>query len=397
VAAQRNQPLEIHRLVKAEGVSASHSNPVGQSALHVASLWGHVQAVKALLDLGAPVNAQNNLTGATPLHMTVSSSKEPVENRIECARMLVAAGADTDLPDHGYGSRTGRTPLDVLEDDVENGIVGDDDDNTKSFRLVLSGGGGAAAERSAIFDLVDNVDVDGIRTMLSNRGDGSGVDDNATANLSERDNATGLTPLQYALEKLLSLDVAGTADQTQEGLVSILLSMLRNGADPNAELKRRRKRRDHEMQADDGSDMPLHTVCLALSLAYSSSSDSSHSLERVASAMVKEGGARPGQPTILLLHDACRRGNLSTVQFLIDSIGIDPNIPGRQGLTGLHFASRSGRTDIVEWLLSYEKDGYRAVDVTIVDDRGKTALDAARVNEKADVVALLETAKERSD
>lgn len=395
MAAQRNQPLEIHRLVKAEGVPASHSNQVGQSALHVASLWGHVQAVKALLDLGAPVNAQNNLTGATPLHMTVSSSKEPVENRVECARMLVAAGADTELPDHGYGSRTGRTPLDVLEDEVENGILGDDGDNTKSFRLVLSAGGGGA-ERSAIFDLVDNVDVDGIQTMLSNRGDGSGVDDNATATLSERDNATGLTPLQYAIEKLLSLDIAGTADQTREGLVSILLAMLRNGADPNAELKRRRKRRDYEMQADDGSDMPLHTVCLALFSAYSSSYDSSQSLERVASAMVKEGGAIPGQPTILLLHDACRRGNLSIVKFLIDSIGIDPNIPGRQGLTGLHFAARSGRTDIVEWLLSYEKDGDRAVDATIVDDRGKTALDAAQVNEKADVVALLETAHERN-
>lgn len=40
-AAQKNNPTEIHRLVKEEGVSPDHANGVGQSATHVAALWGH--------------------------------------------------------------------------------------------------------------------------------------------------------------------------------------------------------------------------------------------------------------------------------------------------------------------------------------------------------------------
>lgn len=39
-AAQKNCPDKIRALV-ADGVDPSHSNAVGQSALHVAALWGH--------------------------------------------------------------------------------------------------------------------------------------------------------------------------------------------------------------------------------------------------------------------------------------------------------------------------------------------------------------------
>ena len=85
--------------------------------------------------------------------------------------------------------------------------------------------------------------------------------------------------------------------------------------------------------------------------------------------------------------NACRRGNLIMVQFLIESIGVNPNHRGRQGLTPLHFGARSGRTEIVEWLLSYKG---AEVDANILDDRGKTALDAARANDKTDIVALFE-------
>jgi len=40
-AAQKNKPDLIREMVQIGGVPASHSNAVGQSALHVASLWGH--------------------------------------------------------------------------------------------------------------------------------------------------------------------------------------------------------------------------------------------------------------------------------------------------------------------------------------------------------------------
>ena len=40
-AAQKNRPELIADLVQGRGVDPSHANAVGQSALHIAALWGH--------------------------------------------------------------------------------------------------------------------------------------------------------------------------------------------------------------------------------------------------------------------------------------------------------------------------------------------------------------------
>jgi ankyrin repeat protein len=40
-AAQKNRPDLIRELCGVGGVDPSHANAVGQSALHIAALWGH--------------------------------------------------------------------------------------------------------------------------------------------------------------------------------------------------------------------------------------------------------------------------------------------------------------------------------------------------------------------
>lgn len=386
-AAQQNRPEVIHAMVKEMGCPPGHGNQVGQTALHISCLWGHREAVAALLELGAPVNAQNRMGGSTPLHMAVSSSKEPFTNRIECARMLIAAGADPEIADFGYGKASGSTPLDLLEDEVESGMLADDD-NVEELRMVLTGGG--VIQRPAIFDLVDVDDLESIKTLL----------EESTEGLVDIDRKTGLTPLQYAVDNLLlSIDPDEGQSHSCQKLADIIEALLEHGADANASIKKRVKRGDDAsmLMADDGSDNPLHKLCLELAQLYASSSDDDiiakgaiDAVEKVTSAFAKVGGAKPEEATVLLLHDACRRGNLRMVQFLVDVVGADINHRGRQGLTPLHFGSRSGRTEIVQWLLSYKGVDGVAVDTTILDDRGKTALDAARANDKADIVALLE-------
>jgi ankyrin repeat protein len=66
-------------------------------------------------------------------------------------------------------------------------------------------------------------------------------------------------------------------------------------------------------------------------------------------------------------------------------MGMNVNTRGRQGMTPLCFAARSGKTEMVEYLLQVE-----GIDVSIANDLGQTALVAARVNGEDDVVALLE-------
>jgi ankyrin repeat protein len=40
-AAQKNEPDRIKRMIDDDGVDPCHSNAVGQSALHIAALWGN--------------------------------------------------------------------------------------------------------------------------------------------------------------------------------------------------------------------------------------------------------------------------------------------------------------------------------------------------------------------
>ena len=258
--------------------------------------------------------------------------------------------------------------------------------------MVLTGGGGI--QRPALFDLIDVDDLESIKTLL----------EESTEGLVDVDRKTRLTPLQYAVDKLLlSIDSDGGDEgqgHSSKKLADIIEALLKHGADANASIKKRVKRGDDAsmLMTDDGSDNPLHKLCLELAQLFAAASSSDDiiakgaidAVEKVAGAFVKVGGAKPEEATVLLLHDACRRGNVRMVQFLVEVVGVDINHRGRQGLTPLHFGSRSGRKEIVQWLLSYKGVDGVAVDTTILDDRGKTALDAARANDKPDIVVLLE-------
>ena len=96
---------------------------------------------------------------------------------------------------------------------------------------------------------------------------------------------------------------------------------------------------------------------------------------------------RRGPEVVALLHDASRRGNLSMLELLLGTVLVDDedavNTPGRQGLTPLHFACRSGRLEVAQLLVR------AGADPTGTNDAGKTPLDAAVANDKQDVVAFL--------
>ena len=138
-ACQQNNIIEVQKIVREYPSSHSHANPMGQSALHIASFWVHVKCVEILLGYGADVNGMNSFTGATPLHECIQSihchahhrrllSTEGEQNyrrqRIECIKLLLQADADP------YALDTmKRTPIECFvvtyDDNEENDTIVD--------------------------------------------------------------------------------------------------------------------------------------------------------------------------------------------------------------------------------------------------------------------------------
>ena len=101
--AKDNKAEEIARLCEA-GLAATYGNSIGQTALHIAGIWNSVEAGEVLLDHGAKIDAQNDLSGMTPLHMAAT------RDRLEFCAMLLARGADPGIQDD-----SGRIAADVCE------------------------------------------------------------------------------------------------------------------------------------------------------------------------------------------------------------------------------------------------------------------------------------------
>ena len=135
--AKLNEPEQMQRLID-DGADPSASNRIGQTALHVACIWGNCKCVEVLIKAGAQVlrarhhticpatrlsmlrqrmrgcqyagyvrqvNAQNHVTGGTPLHSAAQESERgerkgdrgDKDGRIVCIKMLLEAGASLNI------------------------------------------------------------------------------------------------------------------------------------------------------------------------------------------------------------------------------------------------------------------------------------------------------------
>merc|ERR1719473_1287308 len=116
-ATQKNNVALVKQLLQ-QGASPSAANPVGQTPLHIALLWGNVECAEVLIEAGGNLDAQNNISGGTPLHMAAGSNKNP-EGVRRCIELAVAAGADVELADYG-----GRAPYQFSKDDGIRELLG---------------------------------------------------------------------------------------------------------------------------------------------------------------------------------------------------------------------------------------------------------------------------------
>ena len=334
-SAQKNNAETILTLITKQGVDPNHANRISQSALHIASLWGHVESVETLLECGANPNVANTMTGATPLHCAVQSTKASSQERqVATIQALLDAGADA-----SRGDFFGSTPLDYCQE-------GD----TALAELLQ-------VQVPPVFQSIDEQNVPQLESILQ-------ADSSVVQSRHESQ-----TPLLRVVHKLV--------DEPHTCYLEMIQILLEHGANPNEQPTAHRN--GHFAIQQDPGDAALYQICTALK------ANPGNDIFQTAALVLKQHDATVTPETQQLLHDAARRNQVDLCKFLIEKMEINVNTRGRQGMTPLVFAARSGKREMVEYLLNVE-----GIDVSIANDLGQTALDAASVNGKEDIVALLE-------
>jgi ankyrin repeat protein len=322
--------------------------------------------VEALIEGGANVNAQNSMTGASPLHMVVMSRKASAEKTLAVANVLLQGGADVNLADN-YGSLPAHHATSIPDADLSRKLI-------EILQPVTP----------PLFQAIADCNPSAVEQLLSNNDN-----DNDTASLVST-KYCGRTPLQVCVSDLLTMATESCSSLKEEEvsasalksiqLLAICKTLLEAGSDPNI---------GSAGSDDEEDEPPLYRVCGALRQAYKQGDQGQglvvvELLQEVAKLLLG-AGAKVESTTTQLLHEAARRNETDMARFLVETLNIDPNGPGRQGMTPLQFAARSGRMEILNYFLSLS-----SIDVQATDDRGQTALDAARVNGHEGAVATLE-------
>jgi ankyrin repeat protein len=110
-AAFNGDTSEVKRLITI-GANVNATEKDGNTPLHIASSWGHIDVVKLLVDKGANVNAKQKVFGDTPLHWASLSG------RIDVLELLVAKGAAVNAE-----TKNGETPLHWASANIDVNVV----------------------------------------------------------------------------------------------------------------------------------------------------------------------------------------------------------------------------------------------------------------------------------
>jgi ankyrin repeat protein len=330
------RPLSYTDLVGKQG---------GMSALHYAVRDGQADAASLLLEGGADVNQLTLGDHSTPLLVAV------INGNYDLAVTLLDAGADPNLT-----SEDGAAPLFATLN------------NEWALRTWYPQPTAQQQQNTSYLDLME--------ALLE-----AGADPNARVN----------THIWYAAYNAgrMGVDFAGAtafwraAYATDVPAMKLLVSY---GADPNIRTTkpagRSRFRRqvpdtteiqDSTATEEDPSGLPVVPV----------GGPAVHPLH--AASGVGYGTSRVGQQ-----HRHVPDGWLPAVKYLVEELGVDPNVRDHEGYSAVHHAAARGDNEVIEFLVAY------GADVTTVSRRGQTTVDMAngpqqRVQPFPETIALLES------
>ena len=382
------------------GADVESPNADGQTALMVVSRTGRVEAAKLLLTRGAKVNTAERWRGQTALMWATAQGHH------EMVRLLIASGADVNArstvndwarqvtaePRAVYRPAGGLTPLLYA---AREGCV-------DCARALIDAG----AE-------LNLPDPEGIAPLLlailNQRFDVAAllVEQGADPNAFD---FWGRGPL-YAAADLNTIPRGGRPDRPsldRTTPLQIAERLLAAGADPNLQLKLPPPFRN--VGNDRGLDGMLGTgttpllraakaldaPMVALLLNYRADVSLTNNRGITPTLAAAGTGSVDADTRGFYLSEDVQRRSIATLTLLLDAGG-DVNGKDARGLTALHEAARWGWNDVVRFLAE------RGADLSAKDSRGNTPIDSAlgkaggnsrggaRIDVHEDTAALLRT------
>ena len=286
----------------------------GSTSLHCASIFGHVEIMRLLLEHGADVRAQNE-DHSTPLHdaMEASFYRRPI-----AVRLLLAHDVDIDAK-----NKEGKTPLHIASSKLDPDII---------ISLL---------DRGADPNAVDNEGWTPLHVMSSGGGNETTfrilLDRGANANAKDKE---GWAPLHVASSNghnarvRLLLDIGANADaKDKDGWTPLHLASSKG----RAETVRLLLDRDANVNFEDKEGYtPLH---LAASDGYTEMVQLLLNHGANADAEDKEGWTP--------LHLASSDGHAATVRTLLDH-GANADAKNKKGKTPLQMALTQGWEEAIQ-------------------------------------------------
>ena len=345
---------EIRAYLKAGGdVNATDST--GMNFLHNAAYRGQVKVVRALLDLGADVNApsppQSGLSaGYTPLHWAAACG---TESGRDVAEILLDHGADANAK--GRSSHD-WTPLHVAA------FSG----NPSTTRLLVSRGSDIHATASGLRPTHLAVLFDNIADARILIGAGAEVDIFCASGLGDVEKVAGFLEKN---PKLVNAKVRESDDSplhwaARAGRTEVVRLLLAEGAEVDAQ--------------NDIKRTALHVA------ADKGQTDVVKLLVENGSNLEIRGAA--GQTP---LHEAVSSGHYDVAEFLLRK-GADVNTRNYRGEPPLYWAAFNGERGMTQLLLSY------GAQVNVKNARGRDPIDAAVFAKHPHIAELLRKHKTSS-
>jgi len=333
--------------------------------------------VELLLKAGANTNAKNKLTGATALHTIVQSYKVELDDSrmLQIVELLVKHENNNTTITTTIKDFYNRTPFDILLERIE---AGDEKKVEEKLKELLK------PPIPPIFKAIQDNQLEIVKSILQ---------ENIKVLRKEYLHKTPLTTATDQLFNFLEEEELFEDEEDEEKIKTTvqILDLLFSTYNNNTEVLSLNKKKEDRLVCEehiDDEESTLHKCCLLLKTRLQKNKDDDtilYHLKRVTKLLYDSSFTTKEEKEEIyyLLNDSARRGNIQLLQYMMDTLQIDPNTQARQGLTALHMAARCGKMTIIQYLLTLE------VDVDVTCNQSKTAMDYAKANQRDEILKLL--------